>query len=80
MIEFRRSGGLHHGKTSGPDQRAAERTRELSSGLNAEEVSRLVTLDMDVQRSERLQPLRTLTVDGQRFFEMLPNKWDPCPI
>jgi hypothetical protein len=48
--------------------------------LNAEEVSRLVTLDMDVQRSERLQPLRTLTVDGQRFFEMLPNKWDPCPI
>jgi hypothetical protein len=48
--------------------------------LNAGEVSRSMTLDMDVQRSERLQPLRTLTVYGQRLFEMLPNKWDPCPI
>ncbi len=33
----------------------------LSAGLSAEEVARLMALDMDVQRSSRLQPLRTLT-------------------
>lgn len=33
----------------------------LSAGLNAEEVARLMSLDIDIQRSSRLQPLRTLT-------------------
>jgi chemotaxis protein MotA len=33
----------------------------LSAGLSAEEVARLMALDIDVQRSSRLQPLRTLT-------------------
>jgi len=33
----------------------------LSAGLNAEQVTRLMALDIDVQRSSRLQPLRTLT-------------------
>lgn len=32
----------------------------LSAGLTAEEVARLMTLDIDVQRSGRLQPIRTL--------------------
>ena len=33
----------------------------LSAGLSAEEVARLMALDVDIQRSSRLQPLRTLT-------------------
>lgn len=33
----------------------------ISAGLNGEEVERLMTRDMDVQRSGRQQPLRTLT-------------------
>ena len=33
----------------------------VSAGLNAEEVTRLMSLDIDVQRSSRQQPLRTLT-------------------